>query len=106
MTIQAAILNLLKDLQRELGMGLLLITHDLGIVRSMADRVCVMTQGRIVESGLCDDVFKTPQHEYTQRLLEAEPSGSPAQASAEETKLLQTNALSVSYKTSRGWFGH
>ena len=76
-TIQAQILELLKELQESLGMAMLLITHDLGVVRRMADRVCVMTQGEIVETGECATVFESPQHEYTRHLLDAEPKGHP-----------------------------
>jgi microcin C transport system ATP-binding protein len=74
-TIQAQILELLKDLQRRFGMALLLITHDLGVVRKMADRVCVMNRGEIVEQGETRAVFGDPQHPYTRRLLAAEPKG-------------------------------
>ena len=77
-TIQAQILKLLKTLQARFGMALLLITHDLGIVRKMADRVCVMTQGEIVEQGPVAEVFEQPRHAYTQHLLAAEPQGRPA----------------------------
>ena len=104
-TIQAAILDLLKDLQAKRGMGLLLITHDLAIVRSMADRVCVMTDGEIVETGPCEDVFTTPSHDYTKKLLAAEPSGGPSQLQGDSAELLRTEQLSVSYRASRGWFG-
>jgi len=76
-TVQAQILKLLKELQEKLGMALLLITHDLGIVRRMADRVCVMTEGEIVEQGAAADIFDKPQHAYTQHLLAAEPKGHP-----------------------------
>ena len=72
-TIQAQILKLLKDLQAEFGMAMLFITHDLGIVRKIADRVCVMCEGEIVETGETASLFANPQHEYTQRLLAAEP---------------------------------
>jgi len=74
-TIQAQILQLLRDLQGKLGMAMLLITHDLTIVRKVADRVAVMTKGEIVESGATAGVFESPQHAYTQHLLAAEPSG-------------------------------
>src|SRR5579883_507823 len=77
-TIQAQILTLLKSLQARYGMALLFITHDLGIVRKVADRDCVMTQGQIVEHGAVADVFGRPQHSYTQHLLSAEPKGRPA----------------------------
>ncbi|MGI9509247.1 MAG: ABC transporter ATP-binding protein [Geminicoccaceae bacterium] len=74
-TIQAQILKLLSDLQAEMGMAMLLITHDLTIVRKVADRICVMTGGEIVETGKTADVFESPQHAYTQHLLAAEPKG-------------------------------
>ena len=76
-TIQAQILKLLKELQAELGMAMLLITHDLGIVRKVADRVCVMTQGRIVEQAAVARLFASPQHAYTRHLLASEPGGRP-----------------------------
>ncbi len=77
-TVQAQILKLLKDLQTRLGMAMLFITHDLGIVRKMADRVCVMTQGKIVEQGAVERVFTAPEHAYTKALLAAEPRPDPA----------------------------
>ena len=77
-TVQAQILALLADLKRQLDMAVLLITHDLGIVRKMADRVCVMTDGRIVEQGPAERIFGAPAHDYTRRLLAAEPKGEPA----------------------------
>jgi microcin C transport system ATP-binding protein len=76
-TIQAQILALLKDLQARFGMALLLITHDLAVVRKTADRVCVMTQGEIVETGPTGEIFERPGHAYTRRLLEAQPRGGP-----------------------------
>ena len=76
-TIQAQILKLLKDLQERFGMAMLMITHDLTIVRKMADRVMVMTQGEIVERGAVAEIFARPQHPYTKRLLAAEPKGEP-----------------------------
>src|ERR1700675_2464990 len=72
-TVQAQILKLLKDLQSRLGMAMLFITHDLGIVRKLADQVCVMTQGKIVEQGPVEQVYTRPQHAYTRQLLAAEP---------------------------------
>ena len=88
-TIQAQILDLLKRLQREEGMSLLFITHDLGIVRSFADRVCVMKDGEIVESGTTETVFRGGAHPYTRKLLAAEPRGrpEPVPAGAEEVEL-------------------
>jgi microcin C transport system ATP-binding protein len=76
-TIQAQILALLKDLQARFGMALLLITHDLAVVRKTADRVCVMTRGEIVETGPTGEIFERPGHAYTRRLLEAQPRGGP-----------------------------
>jgi microcin C transport system ATP-binding protein len=73
-TIEAQILKLLRDLQARFGMALLLITHDLGVVRKMADRVSVMTQGEIVETGPAAEIFERPRHAYTRRLLAAEPA--------------------------------
>ncbi|WP_298920323.1 ABC transporter ATP-binding protein [uncultured Roseobacter sp.] len=77
-TIQAQILDLLKELKDRMGMGLLFITHDLGIVRRIADRVCVMQKGEIVETGPTREIFESPKHPYTIKLLSAEPSGAPA----------------------------
>ncbi len=81
-TVQAQILKLLKDLQKDLGMAMLLITHDLGIVRRMADTLSVMNDGKVVEAGNARDVFETPSHAYTQHLLAAEPKGRPDPAPA------------------------
>jgi microcin C transport system ATP-binding protein len=101
-TIQAQILKLLKDLQRELGMALLLITHDLGIVRKMADRVRVMTNGEMVESGATEEVFGNPQHPYTQRLLSAEPKGQPDPVAPDAETVLETDNLKVWFPIQRG----
>ncbi len=76
-TVQAQILDLLRSLKGQHGMSLLFITHDLGIVRKFADRVCVMTKGRIVEAGGVEEVFANPRHEYTRHLLSSEPRGEP-----------------------------
>ena len=104
-TIQAQILRLLKELQRELGMALLLITHDLGIVRNMADRVCVMTEGEIVESGPAARVFTAPTHRYTQHLLAAEPKGDPARDNAGAPVVASAENLTVKYALGKGWLG-
>jgi microcin C transport system ATP-binding protein len=101
-TIQAQILKLLKSLQARYGMALLFITHDLGIVRKMADRVCVMTQGRIVEQGPVADVFDRPQHSYTQHLLSAEPKGRPAEADPAAPEILRLDDLKVHFPIRRG----
>ena len=88
MTVQAQVLKLLKDLQLELGMAILFITHDLGIVRSMADRVCVMNDGKIVEQGPVSKVFEMTAHEYTRHLLAAEPKGRPDPAPTEAPEIM------------------
>ena len=104
-TIQARILELLRTLQQELGMALLLISHDLGVVRSMADRVCVMTGGEIVEQGSNEAVFQRPVHAYTRHLLQSEPRGDPPPPKPDAPVLLSAEALSVRYRIGRGWFG-
>ncbi|WP_428669240.1 ABC transporter ATP-binding protein [Reyranella sp.] len=101
-TIQAQILKLLKSLQAKYGMALLFITHDLGIVRKMADRVCVMTKGEIVEQGPVAEVFDRPQHPYTQHLLSAEPKGRPAAADPDAPEILRLDDLKVHFPIKRG----
>ena len=101
-TIQAQILKLLKSLQARYGMALLFITHDLGIVRKMADRVCVMTKGQIVEQGPVAEVFDRPQHSYTQHLLSAEPKGRPAAADPAAPEILRLDDLKVHFPIRRG----
>ena len=76
-TVQAQILELLADLQKKNGLSMLFITHDLGIVRRISDRCCVMQQGKIVEQGATSEIFTNPQHAYTKHLLSAEPKGEP-----------------------------
>ncbi|MDP2374149.1 ABC transporter ATP-binding protein [Reyranella sp.] len=101
-TIQAQILKLLKTLQARYGMALLFITHDLGIVRKMADRVCVMTKGRIVEQGPVAQVFDNPQHSYTRHLLSAEPKGRPAAFDPEALEILRLDDIKVHFPIKRG----
>jgi microcin C transport system ATP-binding protein len=101
-TIQAQILKLLKNLQARYGMALLFITHDLGIVRKMADRVCVMTGGEIVEQGPVAEVFDRPQHSYTKHLLSAEPKGSPVTPDAGAPEILRLDDLKVHFPIKRG----
>jgi ABC-type microcin C transport system duplicated ATPase subunit YejF/ABC-type microcin C transport system permease subunit YejE len=105
-TIQAQILRLLQELQEQLGMGLLLITHDLGIVRKMADRVYVMQQGEIVESGPVDRVFGGPQHPYTQRLLAAEPQGKPARTQGLGSEVLGAEDIKVWFPLRKDLLGN
>ena len=103
-TVQAQILKLLKDLQKEFGMALLLITHDLGIVRNMADTVCVMQKGKIVEAGSAKTVFANPQHAYTKMLLAAEPKGQPPKADLTAEKIIQTKDLKIWFPIKQGFF--
>jgi microcin C transport system ATP-binding protein len=102
-TIQAQILALLRDLQDRLGMSILLITHDLGIVEKFTDRVCVMTQGEIVEEGPSADVFAAPQHPYTRRLLGAAPKGEPPPRPEGAPALLETENLKVWFPIKGGF---
>lgn len=101
-TVQAQILKLLRELQSRLGMALLLITHDLGIVRKMAERVYVMHDGSIVESGAVAEVFARPQHAYTRRLLVAEPKGRPVQAATGASELMRGSEIKVWFPIRRG----
>jgi len=94
-TIQAQILELLRELRDRLGMALLLITHDLTIVRKMAERVCVMSQGEIVEASASEELFANPQHPYTKRLLAAEPKGRAAPPPANAPLLVEGDAVKV-----------
>ena len=101
-TIQAQILTLLKELQEKLGMALLLITHDLGITRRMSERVCVMSEGRIVEQGPTSQVFDNPQDDYTKRLLAAEPRGRPEAPPTGAEEIIEARDLRVWYPIKRG----
>jgi microcin C transport system ATP-binding protein len=101
-TVQAQILKLLKDIQKRLGMSVLFITHDLGIVRKLADRVCVMNAGRIVEQGAVERVFTRPEHPYTRALLAAEPKPDPAPPCPNAPIVVQTDDLKVWFPIKRG----
>jgi len=101
-TIQAQILNLLKDLQARLGMAVLLITHDLSVVGKVANRVAVMTQGHIVEQGDVASVLTDPQHEYTRHLIEAEPKGNPVAYNAAADVVVEARDLKVHFPITRG----
>ncbi|MGQ0486074.1 MAG: ABC transporter ATP-binding protein, partial [Hyphomicrobiales bacterium] len=103
-TVQAQILKLLKELQAESGMAMLLITHDLGIVRHMADKVAVMQMGRIVEAGPVKQVFANPQHGYTRLLLAAEPKGAPPKSDPTASVIIETRGLKVWFPIRRGFF--
>ena len=101
-TVQAQIIELLKDVKKRLGMSLLFITHDLGIVRKIADRVCVMKDGKIVEQGAVEQVFSAPQHPYTRALLAAEPKPDPAPPQPDAPMVLQTDDLKIWFPIKRG----
>ncbi len=101
-TIQAQILELLAELKRDLGMSLLFITHDLGIVRRIADRVCVMKDGLIVEQGKTAEIFDDPRHPYTKKLLAAEPTGGPEPVREDAAEIVSTDALRVWFPIQRG----
>ena len=102
-TIQAQILELLADLKRDLGMAMLFITHDLGIVRRFADRVCVMKDGEIVETGPAQVIFDNPQHPYTQTLLSAESTGHPDPVPADAEVIAETEDLRIWFPIQRGF---
>ena len=102
-TIQAQILELLLELKAEFNMAMLLITHDLGIVRKMADHVCVMHDGKIVEKGMTHDIFEKPQNEYTKHLIGSEPKGSPPPEDPKAKTILKTDDLKVWFPIKRGF---
>ncbi len=101
-TTQAQILDLLNELKQRLNMSLLLITHDLGIVANMADRVCVMHNGLIVEQGAVNQVFADPTHDYTRQLIAAEPGGSPVRDDAAGEEILSGSRIRVWFPVQRG----
>jgi microcin C transport system ATP-binding protein len=101
-TVQAQILKLLKEIQTKLGMSMLFITHDLGIVHKIADTVCVMNQGKIVEHGPVEQVFTAPQHPYTRALLAAEPKPDPAPLQPQARVVVETKDLKVWFPIKRG----
>ena len=102
-TIQAQILELLADLQKRLGMAIVFITHDLGIVRDFAERVYVMKEGEVVESGRTAEIFAAPSHPYTQMLLAAEPEGRKPPVPAAQPALLEGQGLQVTFRQNLGW---
>ncbi len=105
-TVQAQILKLLKEIQAKTRMGLLLITHDLGVVRKMAERVYVMQAGEIVEHGPTADIFERPQHPYTRHLLATEPKGAPEPAAADAPRVMRGDDLKVYFPVKAGIFRH
>ncbi|RUX93458.1 MULTISPECIES: ABC transporter ATP-binding protein [unclassified Mesorhizobium] len=103
-TVQAQILELLAGLKSRKGMSMLFITHDLGIVRKIADRVCVMTKGKIVETGPTKEIFANPQHAYTRHLLAAEPKGRPPAANAAAKPVMTGKDIKVWFPIKQGFF--
>ncbi len=103
-TVQAQILELLRKLQSELGMAMLLITHDLGIVRKMADQVCVMTGGQIVESGRTETLFDNPREAYTRQLMAAEPKGRPQQVPDNAPTIIEGDNIRVWFPVKKRLF--
>lgn len=102
-TVQAQILELLAELKDNMGMGMLFITHDLGIVRKIADRVCVMTNGEIVEQGPTESIFQNPQHEYTKHLLSAEPKGDPPELDISAKAVMTARDIKVWFPIKQGF---
>lgn len=103
-TIQKQILELIRKLQKDTGLAVLLITHDLGIVRHFSDQVAVMKGGELVELNATQQLFASPQHAYTQRLLASEPTGHPAPIETDATDIVYTDALKVWFPIKRGFF--
>lgn len=101
-TVQAQILKLLQQLQAKMGMAILLITHDLGIARKMAKKICVMQQGLIVEQGDVEQVFSAPQHAYTRLLLSSQPSGLAAPVPDQAAELLRAENVKVHFPIRKG----
>ncbi len=101
-TVQAQILQLLKDLQARLGMAMLFITHDLGIVHKIAERVCVMREGKIVEQGLVKELFQRPRHDYTKALMAAEPKGEPPPPRPDAPIMVTAENLRIWFPVRRG----
>ena len=105
-TVQKQILALLKKLQQETGMAMLLISHDLGVVKQVADKVCVMKDGEIVEIGQPQHIFTKPEHPYTKMLVEAEPSGHPGLIDEEAAEpILEAQDVKVWFPRTKNWYG-
>ena len=102
-TVQAQILELLGQLKKDHGMSMLFITHDLGVVRKIADRVCVMTNGKIVETGLTEEIFTNPQHDYTKHLLAAEPKGEPPKSDDTAPIVIEGKDIKVWFPIKKGF---
>lgn len=104
-TVQKQILILLKELQQELGMAMLLITHDFGVVHYLSDKVAVMQAGKIVEQGISNDIFCNPKAQYTRTLLESESSGAPITTSEEQSVVMEAKNLNVQFPLNKPLFG-
>ena len=104
-TVEAQILSLLASLQQETGMAMLLISHDLGVVRKVASHTSVMRNGEIVEAGTTDGLFARPQHAYTQHLIGAEPTGSPGPVATDAPTVLRGEGMRVVFPLTRSFFG-
>ena len=102
-TVQAQILELLNELKEERGLSMLFITHDLGVVRKFADRVCVMTHGKIVEQGPTKEIFDNPKHDYTKHLLSAEPRGNPPEAKDNAAEIVSGEQIKVWFPIKAGF---
>jgi len=104
-TVQAQVLELLKDLQQKMGMAILLITHDLTIVKKFSQRIAVMKHGELVEQGLTANVFDSPQHGYTKMLINAEPTGEVKPLKSNQNNILNVENLSIHYPKTKNFFG-
>jgi microcin C transport system ATP-binding protein len=104
-TVQKQVLELISDIQSKLGMAVILISHDLNIVKQYADNVAVMLKGKVVESGPIKEVFENPSHHYTKNLVEAEPSGAPEPIDNSAPELLATQDLSIQFPIKKNFFG-
>lgn len=104
-TVQKQVLELIKNLQAKLGMAVILISHDLNVVKHNADKVLVMQGGRVVEQGACKDIFTAPQHAYTQALIAAEPKGTPPAIAEHAQVLLEARNISVEFVTAKSFWG-
>ncbi len=108
-TVQREILDLLLELQHDHQLAMLLISHDLGVVKHMANRVAIMRQGEIIEQGPCQEIFNNPQQDYTRMLLNSEPSGTPAKINLDKVddnhNILETDQLNVTFTLQKNLFG-
>ncbi|WP_233546078.1 ABC transporter ATP-binding protein [Salinibius halmophilus] len=104
-TIQAQVLELLASIQKRMGMAILFVTHDLGVVKHLTDNVCVMRFGEIVETGKTTEVFANPKHEYTQHLLDSTPKGRKTPVADEAPVILDVDKVLVQYPTRHNFFG-